>query len=199
MAGLDRSRTPKRANPPEPAGSLAAPRTPRGAPPPAGKGRPRPTSSTEAARRSPQPTPPPARTGAMVPPTSRHRGGPGRRAAATHLRPWPEPGRRPQREERASSSPRTDNLRHRPAPLAPAACFQIAWSSRGPVFFRCPEIRAPPPSRRAHVTAGRRRAQPGGGSGRPRPLEEGARAGSPLVARECGGTLPHCTAKQAWP
>lgn len=46
--------------------------------------------------------------------------------------------------------------------FAPRACFQIASSSRGRVSFRRPEVGPLP--RRAHVTAGRNRARPGGGS-----------------------------------
>lgn len=83
-------------------------------------------------------------------------------APATHLRVRPRPGRRGGEEERLGRSPRSDGARRRPQPPAPGACFQIPETSRGRVSFRRPEIRAPPPPRRAHVTATRRRAQPGG-------------------------------------
>lgn len=88
-----------------------------------------------------------------------------------------------QRQRRASEQkPRERQVPRRPQPLAPAACFQIASFSRGRVSFRCPEIRAPPPRPRAHVTRARSRAQPGrrgSGGRRPRPWEEGALAGNP--------------------
>lgn len=89
------------------------------------------------------------------------REGPARPAATAHLRTRQGPGRGGRGEERARKSPVGNGGRHRPQPLAPEACFQIASSSRGRVSFRRPDIRAPPPPRRAHVITARSRAQPG--------------------------------------
>lgn len=109
-----------------------------------------------------RPCPPGPRTGGRGPrrrPAPRE--GLARWAPAIHLRVLLGPGRRGREKERLSRSPRSDSVRRRPQPLVPGACFQIPKSSRGRVSFRRPEIRAPPPPRRAHVTATRSRAQPG--------------------------------------
>ncbi|XP_077901102.1 uncharacterized protein LOC144376712 [Ictidomys tridecemlineatus] len=126
------------------------------------------------------------------------REGPIRRAAAAHLRVRPRPARRCRRGERASTSPRGDSVRRRPQPLTPGACFQIASSSRGRVSFRRPEIRDPPPPRRAHVTPARSRAQPRrrGQERRPRPRGRGPRR--KLLARPGWERVESGTWGQSW-
>lgn len=79
------------------------------------------------------------------------------RSVAAHLKARLGPGQKG-REERQSRSPRSDSVPRRPQPLAPGACFQIASSSRGRVFFRRPEIRAPPLPSCTHVTSACNRA-----------------------------------------
>ncbi|CAI9159170.1 unnamed protein product [Rangifer tarandus platyrhynchus] len=157
------------AKPREPAQSLETLQMPAGAPPP----------------RSPSPHAGPALPerhdpgpgGRRLAPARSDRLGRGPRGNGSARRPAPRegpadrggrlpaarlgPGRGGRGEERARKSPEGNGVRHRPQPLAPGACFQIASASRGRVSFRRPEIRAPPPPRRAHVTAARRRAQPG--------------------------------------
>jgi hypothetical protein len=79
--------------------------------------------------------------------TSHAREGPARGAAAAHLGTQPAARQGGGQQERTSRSPTVDNVYGRPQPPAPGAYFQIASSSRGRVFFRRPETRAPPPPR----------------------------------------------------
>ena len=138
-----------------------APALPLSAPRPCSAGAPRP--GPRGMQTDPSPPYPPGRGPRGNGPARRPapREGPARPSAAAHLRARPGPGRGGRGEERARKSPVGNGVRHRPQPLAPKACFQIASSSRGRVSFRRPEIRAPPPPRRAHVITARRRAQPG--------------------------------------